>query len=142
GVAGLFDFGCGLLGWAIVGDSGCEDGDGAGRKAFNDGAMHVVSRTHIDALIASGCVERGWSSDEKNLGAALGSGFGYRIAHFAGRAIGDVADRVEVFAGRTSGDEHGIALQIALRLQHFVHGGDDSFLSGETSGASHSASEI
>ena len=106
GVGGLLDLVPGDLGRAVVGDGGGEDGDVARADVVADGVEHLgggFDREEIDARPA----RRGWSGRRPaaTWWPLAGGGGGEGVAHAAGRAVGQVADRVDGFAGRAGGDE-------------------------------------
>ena len=69
-------------------------------------------------------------------------GFGESVAHFAGRAIGEEADRIEVFARGAGGDEHRLSGEIVAQAEDFANFLRDGFGGGEAAGARHAAGEV
>src|SRR5262249_25386922 len=111
-------------------------------KCFKYRAVHLASGTDIDALDSDWSIERSRTADEKDASTAEGSRFRNSVAHLARRAIGDIADGIEVFASGAGGDEDGLSFEVALEVQDFADRRDDLFLPGETAGAGHAAGEI
>src|SRR5580692_4838212 len=68
--------------------------------------------------------------------------FGQGVTHFAGGAIGEETDWINVFAGWTSGDENGLSGEIVAQAEHVANYLDDGFGGGEAAGAGHAAGEV
>jgi len=61
--------------------------------------------------------------------------FGESVAHFAGRAIGEETDWVNVFAGGTGGDENRLSGEIVAQAEDFANFLYDGFGGGQAPGA-------
>ena len=79
--------------------------------------MHLFGGAHAKSFDASRRVERSGAADQNHAGAAARGGIGQRVAHAAGGAIGQIANRVEIFASGPGGDEHGLAREIVADAQ-------------------------
>ena len=80
--------------------------------------------------------------NQQNSGAAAEGGFGEGVAHASAGTVGEIADRVDLFARGTGGDENRFAGKILRRAERFEDGGDDGVIFGEASGTGHAAGEV
>ncbi len=100
-----------------------------------------VERTGTQST-PSGILQIRGAADENYARAATMRGFGERVAHFAGGAIGEEADRVEVFAGGTGGDENRLSGEIVTQAEDFANFFYDGFGGGQAAGAGHAAGQV
>jgi len=98
---------------AVVGHCGSGDQQIAGHRRFA-GGEHVARADHVDALHAIGRRQEHRASDQRDLRAGFGGRLGQGEAHFARAVIGDVTHRVDVFLGRSGGDQQTQAAQAAV----------------------------
>ena len=68
--------------------------------------------------------------------------FGERVTHLAGRAIGEIANRIDIFASGPGGDQNCFCGEIAGNSENAEHGVRDCIDSRETARADHAAGEI
>ena len=71
---------------------------------------------HVDRADAGRCAERDVGRDQRHLGAAPGRLVGEREPHAAGRAVADVAHRVDRLARAAGGDQHAQPVERARRV--------------------------
>ena len=110
----LFDLFAATLDRPVIRHSRGENRNRCLGELFYDRAMHFLGGAHINALNTRGSFQIHRAADQKYFGPALCGGFGDGVAHLAGRTVSDVANRIEVFASRTSGNQNGFALQVSL----------------------------
>jgi hypothetical protein len=82
-----------------VGDGSDED-SGGGRQQLLDGVAHLPGRLDMGGLDAGRVGDRHRPGHQTHVGAEPGECCGDRMTLLAGRAVGDVADRVDRLMGR------------------------------------------
>ena len=108
GLAALLDLLAGLRRHAPVGDGGGEDGD-VGRQRGLRRRQHLARGLHPHHLHARGIGDAGGPAHERHLRAQRARLGGDGRALLAGRAVGDVAHRIDGLVRRAGGDEHAAA---------------------------------
>src|SRR5215472_6916397 len=138
----FLDFLRAKLGGPVVRDGCRKDRNRSLGKTSPDSPTHFFGRTHVYTFHACGSFQNDGSADQNHFCAALRGGVGNRVAHLAGRAIGDVTNRVEVFASRTGGNEDCFPFQVPLRFSDFVNRGENVFQAGEAARPSHATGKV
>lgn len=101
----LLDFARRDLSGPVIGYGGGEDRDVGCGEVKLDGLEHFSGGFDRQEIDPRGNVEVGGAGDEQDAVFEAGGGGGEGVAHFARRAVRQVADRVERFAGGAGGDE-------------------------------------
>ena len=104
--------------------------------------MHVGGAADVDNLSHGRLLDRRRPGDQRYLRPAPRRFRGDRIPHAAARSVADVAHGIEIFVGRTGGDEDPSAAKRTLGPQDRLRGGDDLVGLGEASLADPSARQI
>ena len=102
----------------------------------------MISASHPNHLADRRRFDRRGPSDQRDPGAAFG-GFGCdRKAHASAGAISHESDRVDIFQGRSGGNQHARAAEGAARRQSRLHRADDFIRLGEAPLADPTAGQI
>src|SRR5947207_9050198 len=104
--------------------------------------MHFFRAAHAKVFHTRGGFQIHWSAHELDLRAAPRRCFRDRIAHLPGRAVGDVASWIKVFASRAGRYQNLLSVQIPLRFQRLAYGGDNILLAGQPSRAGRATREV
>ena len=99
---------------APVGHGGGEDGGIGGQGGLNR-LQHLARGLDLDHMHPAGTFRIGRTRDEGDGGAQCRQRLGNRRALRPGRAVRDIAHRVDGFVGRPGGDEDMLALQRPVR---------------------------
>src|SRR2546429_4989301 len=89
----------------VVRDGCRKDGNRSLGKTIPDSPTHLLRGADVYTFRSRGGFQHHGSADQNHSCAALRRSVGNRVTHLAGRAIGDVANRIEVFASRTGGKD-------------------------------------
>ena len=123
GLAGFFlEFPLAGIGHAPVGDGGGEDGHIRWQCAF-DRLQHVAGGFHMQNFDIRRVGQGHRPADQHHLGAGGGGGCGYGVTLFAGRAVGDVAHRIDRLMGWARCDQHALSCERPrfIRAEQFLH---------------------
>ena len=114
----------------------------AGPRWAKTSFAHLRRRAHGDGFHAARRGQRHRSGNQDDARAPCRRGFGQRIAHFAARAIGDIAHRVERLLRRSGCDQHHFIFQVAPLARGTPDGLHDLFRFGHAALAGHAASQV
>ncbi|MOA13241.1 hypothetical protein D3C78_1332820 [compost metagenome] len=102
---------------SVVRDRSRGDENIAGHRSFA-GGEHVASADYVDAADPIRRWQMHRPTDQGDFGTGFDRRFSQGKAHFPGAVVGDVAHRIDVFLGRSSGDHDVLAGQ-RLALEAF-----------------------
>ena len=111
----------------VVGHGRGHDDDRRRAQVRHHGAVHLLGAAHGDSLDVRRRFERRGAAHQHHASAAARGGVGQRVAHLARRAIGQIANRVEVFARGAGGDQHGLAREVVANAKHCLNRAGDGF---------------
>ena len=126
----------------VVRDGCRKDGNRSLGKTIPDSPTHLLRGADVYTFRSRGGFQHHGSADQNHSCAALRRSVGNRVTHLAGRAIGDVANRIEVFASRTGGNENGFPFQVPLHSSDFVHHAKNVFQAGKAARPGHATGKV
>ena len=127
---------------AVVGDRrGHDDHVGLDRTLLHRG-HHFGGGLDVNHVDAFRLGESHGAGNDRDRSPAGPRRLGDRVPHLARRAIGDVADGIDLLKSRTGADENPEAGQVLVRVENLEHGLDDLGRLGEPAFAHPAAGEI
>src|SRR5205823_2823771 len=110
--------------------------------SIQDRPTHFLRGAHVRAFDTRRSFQVHRAADQNHLRAALRSSLGNGITHFPGRAVGEEANGIEVFASRACGNQNRFAIQIPVRFCDFVYSRKNFFQAREPARPGHAARQI
>src|ERR1700680_1861970 len=119
----------------VVGDRGSFNDYRGLRQQVEHGVAHLFRRLDSPAFRSARRCKRRGAADQQHASATAQCGFGESVAHAPAGAVGEIAYRINLLAGRPSGDQNGFTGEILSSAQGFENGGYDGIIFGKTPGA-------
>ncbi len=109
----------------VVGDRGRFNDDRGLGQQMEHGVAHLFRRLDSPDFGSARRSKRRGAADQQHASATAQCGFGQSIAHTPAGAVGEIAYRIDLLAGRPSGDQNGFPGKILRSAQGFENGGND-----------------
>ncbi len=123
--------------------------DGRGHQ-HHRGLLEVTEHRLGHLLGGSNALEPGdrrrfrtrWAADQQNARAAAAADLRQRVTHLSGRAVADVANRIERLFGGTGRHQNRFPFQILTQAQGFENRLRNALGRSEAAGAGHAAGQV